>query len=247
MLTITCSGRSLPSAAKIAEAGGFHYNRGPSGLINWGRATANTELNPDITNGTNKRKMRELFAENDVAMPKLYSSHEVYEHLAPLNEYDHGVRFVGRPDQHSKGRGFWGITTIGDLRRALHGTRRKAAATHFMEYIEAEHEYRVHIFRGKSLRISEKKFDGVDSNNRPVYTTIKPTGNVEYVRRAAKKAVEALGLDFGAVDILASDDERQDDNKLVYVLEVNAAPGLGGSMPRVYAEAFRKWYEGEEE
>lgn len=225
------SGRSAPSAELIADEDDDIFTaRSSEGDVNWGRARANTSLNPDISNCTNKRVMRELFASHEVPMPKLYTKQEVYEILAPLHEGEHGNRFVGRPDQHSKGRGFWDIRTLGGLRRASDGTRKKKAATHFMEYISsAPHEYRVHIFKGKSIRISEKDFyeEG--------YVTIKPTGNIKHVRKAAKKAVEALGLDFGAVDILATDDE-------CWVLEVNTAPGLGGTMPALYAKTFLNWY-----
>ena len=42
------------------------------------------------------------------------------------------------------------------------------------------------------------------------------------VRRAARRAVRSLGLDFGAVDVLVDADGK------VYVLEVNTAPGIVG-------------------
>lgn len=233
-MILTVSGRSLPSAMKIAESAyDITLNRGNEGDINFGRNSANTQLNPDISNSTNKRRMRELFAEHSVPMPKLYTKQEVYEILAPLHEGQHGHHFVGRPDTHMKGRGFWHVRTIGDLRRASDGTRRKKPATHFMEYIEAPREYRVHIFCGKSIRISEKDHTAFHE-----YTTIKPTHNIEHVRKAAKQAVKAVGLDFGAVDILA------DDNNC-WVLEVNSAPGIGGSLPRLYADVFAKWERGE--
>jgi glutathione synthase/RimK-type ligase-like ATP-grasp enzyme len=46
-------------------------------------------------------------------------------------------------------------------------------------------------------------------------------------------AVSALGLDFGAVDIIWN--EREDK---CYVLEVNTAPGLQGSTLENYANAI---------
>jgi D-alanine-D-alanine ligase-like ATP-grasp enzyme len=116
-----------------------------------------------------------------------------------------------------------------------HEAARKAA-THFMEFVEAEREYRVHIFNGKSIRISEK---GFTDDRKKDYITRKPTHDVRTVRQAAKRAVSAVGLDFGAVDILA----RGEANQEVFVLEVNSAPGLGGSMPELYARTFIKWKE----
>ena len=177
--------------------------------------------------------MRELFAENDVPMPKLYSYNEMMEHFEKQTP---PLKFIGRPDKHTKGRGLWVIDDYESLRRALRGTRKKQPATHFMEFVEASHELRVHIFQGKSIRISEKSFF-IDENGKKDYTTIKPTIKRKRVRRAAKKAVKALGLDFGAVDILATDDNTP------YVLEVNSSPGLGGSMPALYAKVFKEWYD----
>lgn len=229
-MTICYSGKSAPSAQAIADVDDDILTvRDGRGDVNWGRAKARSKLNPDISNSTNKRVMRELFAENKVPMPKLLTLEEVRQALSQ------GKKVVGRPDRHSKSRGFWLIETEEQLTKALKGTRKKNAATHFMEFVEATHEVRVHIFRGKSIRISEKAFF-IDDNDKLDYTTIKPTVKKLRIRRAAKKAVKALGLDFGAVDILVTD-------HAAYVLEVNAAPGLGGTMPKLYAKVFKEWYE----
>jgi len=224
MITIGYSGRSRPSAERIAEQGDFRLVRSDDCDINWGRANTNAELNANTGNVTNKRIMRQLFAEHEVPMPKLYSRD--LEVICGT-----GGVLVGRPDYHMRGRGFWLCRTPEDVRKALRGTSRKAAATHFMECIDFTNELRVHIFRGKSIRISEKQGYGND------YTTIKPTIPVKKARKAAKQAVAAVGLDFGAVDVLVDADGE------VYVTEVNSAPGVGGSMPRVYSEAFTNWYE----
>lgn len=227
-MTICYARCSAPSARLIAdEDEDISTVRSSEGDVNWGRTRANTSLNPDISNTTNKRIMRQLFEQHDVPMPRL---------ALMIDGYPRGMNypFVGRPDKHSKGRGFWLCRNQSDMLRAVRGTRKKRAATHFMEYIMAPHEYRVHIFNGKSIRISEKAFGTTGETAHGCYTTIKPTGEIKHVRKAAKQAVAAVGLDFGAVDILANDDE-------CWVLEVNAAPGLGGTMPRLYAEAFKNW------
>lgn len=229
-MVITYSSRSAPSARLIAEQDeNIALARQQQGDINWGRALANTKLNPDISNVTNKRRMRELFQEHNVPMPELIEPNYIKLQEA-INKYG---TIVGRPDTHMKGRGFWLCRNMTDVAKALRGTRKKRAATHFMEYVEAPREYRAHIFLGKSIRISEKLHTAFHE-----YTTIRPSHNVNHVREAAKKAIEAVGLDFGAVDILADDDN-------CWVLEVNSAPGLGGSMPRVYAEKFNEWFKEE--
>lgn len=233
MLKIAYSGASKPSAIKIAEESGdisLVRDSTTSVTVNWGRYKANSKLNPDISNTTNKRKMRELFEQHDVPMPRLLD----YD-LTSLF-MDDGDKVVGRPDRHTKGRGFWLCKDRDDVIAAKLGARRKKAATHFMEFVESDREYRVHIFKGKSIRISEKKF-----NSDGTYTTGKP-GDIELrrVRQAAKAAVDAVGLDFGAVDILA----RGEHNEEVFVTEVNAAPGCGGSVPKLYADVFKRWQEG---
>lgn len=223
-------GRSPRLLAEASDDIGI--TRSDLGDINWGKRVANTILNPDTTGVTNKRKMRLLFQENDVPMPKLYTLHEAH---AKAKE---GRLMVGRPDKHSKGRGLWRVNSNDSFMRAMRGTHKKRAATHFMEWVDAPKEYRVHVFKGRSIRISEKRFGEKGLTSTGNYITVKPSGQIKHVRRAAKKAVEAVGLDFGAVDVLADDEN-------CWVLEVNSAPGLGGSLPRLYAEVFSRWERGE--
>lgn len=234
MITIAYSGRSKPTAEKFAELDEevtiIRKSR-PESDVNWGRAVANSTLNPDISNVTNKRVMRELFKEHGVPMPRLYDM-DIMLQAFP-------IPLVGRPDKHTKKRGFWLCNSWADVVRAKQGRRRKKAATHFMEFVQSEREYRVHVFKGKSIRISRKEFEEDGSNK---YTTAKP-GDIKLrsVREAAKAAVAAVGLDFGAVDILAAGS----DNEQVWVLEVNAAPGLGGTMPQLYLDTFKRWKAGD--
>lgn len=232
-VSIAYSTKSKPSAL-VLQAEGAEIVRDSSieVLVNWGRYRANAKLNPDISNSTNKYRMRQLFAEHGVPAPKLYTTREAIEQI------ESGETLVGRPDQHSKGRGFWLVNNRYALTAALQGTRRKKAATHFMEYIEFDREYRVHIFDGKSIRVSLKEPDDTPRG----WTARKP-GDIKLakVRDAAKLAVKAVGLDFGAVDVMA----RGEQNNEVWVSEVNAAPGIGGSMPAVYMEQFKKQLEGE--
>lgn len=110
-------------------------------------------------------------------------------------------------------------------------------------------EYRVHVFDGdvilyqkKSRRVDEVTgevvtAEGADADVRNLASNwIYRTGNLkrlERVEQLAISAVNALGLDFGAVDII------MDENGDVYILEINCAPGLGNQdTVDAYAEAF---------
>ena len=228
-MIISYSGKSAISAELLAEQlDEAVLTRKSGGDINWGRSQANTKLNADTSKTTNKRIMRKLFEEHGVPIPKLCT----ITSSVNINRYP----VIGRPDYHSKGRGLWKCYNHADVRKALQGTSKKKAATHFMEYIDAPREYRVHIFMGKSIRISEKLFGSQGTTSAGSYTTIKPSHDVSHVRAAAKQAMLAVGLDFGAVDVLANDTE-------CWVLECNSAPHLGGTLPKLYASKFNKWYE----
>lgn len=106
------------------------------------------------------------------------------------------------------------------------------------------HEYRVHVAFGRVIDYSKKKKrDGVEGSS---YIKNSENGWVfcregvvlpESVSSAAIKAVTALGLDFGAVDVLY----KERDNK-VAVLEVNSAPGIENTTLTKYIEAFKRMY-----
>lgn len=200
--------------------------------VNWGRAVANSKLNPVTYTATNKKLMRELFAQHNVPAPRLLSFTEALEYV------QRGGTVVGRPSYHTRGQNFWKCSTRRQVLEAMRGTRQRRAASHFMELVPFEREYRAHIIAGKCYRISEKGFEDWHS-----YTTFRPDRRVGRVRQAAKDAVAALGLDFGAVDVMAS----EDNNEQVWVSEVNTAPGIGGSTSRIYINAFKQWKEEHDE
>lgn len=58
---------------------------------------------------------------------------------------------------------------------------------------------------------------------------------VQRVIDQAKRAVQALGLDFGAVDVVVQSNRERS----VYVLEVNTAPGMEGTTLERYVQYFR--------
>lgn len=121
-----------------------------------------------------------------------------------------------------------------------------SAPDYWSKYVKLEKEFRIHCFKGKSLRAGQKiPREGVkqhewcrsfDGGWRISYDEFKSS---KELREVAAKAIEALGLDFGAVDI------GKIGKGSNIVLEVNRAPGLEGNTITTYAEAIKKWASGE--
>jgi hypothetical protein len=106
---------------------------------------------------------------------------------------------------------------------------RAKAPDFFTGWVPRKTEYRCWVYRRKHLatyekrrvRPEESKPWRVGANHRDGYAFLLLNSELvpDGIREIAAKAVDALGLDFGAVDIL-----RGVDNAL-YVLEVNTSPG----------------------
>lgn len=155
----------------------------------------------------------------------LRTGHTVVERHELRGNSGEGIRIVNMDDEEMPS----------DLQRAPLYTR----------FIPKTAEFRVHIFRGEVIDYIEKK--KMTTERRPAnfnkYVSSINCGwvfsrtdvrDMPEVRTLAIKAVLALGLDFGAVDIVFADG-------LPYVLEVNTAPGLSGTTLVKYANAFRRF------
>lgn len=101
-------------------------------------------------------------------------------------------------------------------------------------------EYRVHVI-GTKVVLIQKKYKAEDDS--PVrshdngYTLIRdgfrlPNG----LKTVAVNAVSALGLDFGAVDVVNA--QTQGGDRRPRVLEINTAVGMEGSTPNDYARTI---------
>lgn len=110
----------------------------------------------------------------------------------------------------------------------------------YTQYVKKKQEFRVHVYGDEVICVQEKrKRNGDDANplirshaNGWVFcfkNIVEPDG----LRVLGLAAVRAVGLDFGAVDIIYN----QHQNKL-YVLEVNSAPGLCSTTTEAYADAI---------
>lgn len=123
-------------------------------------------------------------------------------------------------------------------------------------YKKKKDEYRVHVIFDEVVLVQKKAVRKTD----PVTGQPIDTSNVNFqirnlsngfvfvrndvtppkdVLTQAAKAIQTVGLDFGAVDVIYNATEDK-----AYVLEVNTAPGLEGSTPADYAAVLRPRLEG---
>lgn len=107
-------------------------------------------------------------------------------------------------------------------------------------------EYRVHVMNGEVFDY-RKKSRLADDEPTEEQGKIRTLGNgwiyrqgnlrrLERIEQLAIQAINALNLDFGAVDII------MDENGDVFVLEVNTAVGLADNTLESYQEAFTRHY-----
>lgn len=110
----------------------------------------------------------------------------------------------------------------------------------YTKMFNARHECRVHVFRGDTFAQKKRRRNGAAPSPVRNYANgyVYCTGNFDCPRAVldvGRLAVTALGLQFGAVDILYTEDAKD-----IRVLEVNTAPGVEGSTLNWYAGNFSK-------
>lgn len=124
----------------------------------------------------------------------------------------------------------------------------------FTKYIPKKDEYRIHVGKkadGSLVTIfKQRKARRHDVPDADVNWKIRNHANgfifahqdinvPGQVMAVAHSAVEALGLDFGAVDVIVNE-----KSGMAYVLEVNTACGLEGATVDAYANFFREYARG---
>lgn len=112
----------------------------------------------------------------------------------------------------------------------------------YTKYIKKSAEYRIHVMRGQVIDYAQKKARQGEEVNYQVRShdngwvfAREGVTPPECVLAQSVAAVEALGLDFGAADVIYNQIRGA-----AYVLEVNTAPGLEGTTVERYADAFAR-------
>lgn len=139
--------------------------------------------------------------------------------------------------QTASGTGGEGISILNNPRQPI------PTAEFYSQHIEHDDEYRIHVFQGQIINIGKKFAYSDDANslvrNWGSWRFNNPDSAPFTCIRAGVDAVNALSLDFGAVDIGYKRNQEQ-----AYVFEVNTAPGTGHNTITRYAAAFRAYLRG---
>ena len=120
----------------------------------------------------------------------------------------------------------------------------------YTKYIKKSDEYRVHVVRGEPILI-QRKARRLDVPDEVVDWRVRNYGNgftyaladnapADVIAQAIL-AVQALTLDFGAVDVIYNTRQNR-----AYVLEVNTSPGLEGRTLERYAVALTAMIRGQD-
>jgi glutathione synthase/RimK-type ligase-like ATP-grasp enzyme len=209
-------------------------------VINWGCSAIDREVGDKILNNpvnvagaANKLLTFQMFAANDVPTVEWTTNP-----LEAAKWLDEGFDVVVRKklSGHS-GEGILILEAKNHIKNSV-----PEAAPLYTKYTKKKDEYRIHVFGGEILfqqRKARKKEVPDDQVNWQVRNLaggfIFANDQIdapECVKEASKSAVQALGLDFGAVDV-----GFREGACVVY--EVNTACGLQGKNLEAYVKAFQ--------
>lgn len=248
------SARSLSGelgAKRVRPAGTYRYqhghlviNWGNSNMPNWGTLAAYAAMlnkPQNVVNASEKTKtFRLLDASMKNKLPEWTTSRATAEGWLAHPKYgSHLNAVVCRTlTRANSGRG---------IVLARNGSELVAAPL-YTRYKPKKQEYRVHVnARFGIVDIQEKrKRTGAEPDEAKKYIRSHDHDWVfcregvnapEAVKEAAEQALNALGLDFGAVDIGYHPDFG------VAVYEVNTAPGIEGQTLNCYVDVFRRYLQ----
>lgn len=240
---IATNGRPSNGAKALASLAGFKRLRTGKGVkagdivVNWGSSQPYQVFNTPLLNAPNNVGL----ASNKIQAFKTMSDDDVStvawttdKLVARLWQKEGGNTIVAR--QKLTGHSGEGIIIVEPGEEV-------PDAPLYTKYIFKEKEYRVHVCNGVAIDTQRK----IKDPDREVVTWkvrshangfIFARNNIDHDPARDELAVaacNALGLDFGAVDII------QDKKGNYYVLEVNTAPGLEGQTVERYAQELRNW------
>lgn len=198
-----------------------------------------------ILNTSNKETMKILFMKNKVSSPELYLINSIEKPIkvdaTDGKEVKHiGVKInelpfplIAKRKFHQRGIGMYKINDLDQLKTFLNDAEFKSNSYHFEKFFSGSQEFRLHvspllekeIFSVKKVRTVDEKGDlpwHFHLNEGAFLKDFEKPKNWKEIVEECKKAVAALKLDVGAVDVRLNKDATK-----IMVIEVNSAPGMG--------------------
>jgi glutathione synthase/RimK-type ligase-like ATP-grasp enzyme len=190
-------------------------------IINWGnhmyRNDGYFRLNKpsSIFLASNKAESRIYLQNHHIAVPKT----EILDNYVLLPVMNYPV--IGRPPYHHAGKNFHVVENESAFTQFI---KTIDLGWYFSEIFEKTHEFRVHCAHGKILQVSDKPLvEGEIRANQAVteesWKALKWSEFNPKICEESLKAVEVLGLDYGAVDIMWNSKDNS-----VAICEVNTSP-----------------------
>jgi hypothetical protein len=232
--------RSRPTGEILAEALSAQHGERPGWdttlpIIRWG-----SRAFPAI-DGAERRVLNRVAA-IERASHKLNSLEILRDRDIPVPDFDTdpealvrrtGYPILGRRMQHARATDLVLCLQRRDFRRR--------PRDYYIAYIPTNREYRLHVVGGDVIRV-QGKYSDVQGDYLPWvrnfasgYRFRAPSRRLHNARlNSAVAAVDALGLDFGAVDLIVGDDGAH------YVLEVNTSPACSPRTGAAYVNAFAR-------
>lgn len=236
----------MPEALRIRSGGGSRFRgRSEDLILNYGSSSlAQTIIgearilnNPvNVGYASNKRIAFDMFRRADVKTVQYTTDGEEAQTWVDAGDV---VYARTRLSGHS-GEGIVIATNNEELHGDGVGPTLPSAPLYTKGISAQRREYRIHVMHGVITNIQQKKrvngyadlpeYSDIIRNHHTgwIYATQQAEPNNQ-AKVEALKAIEALGLDYGAVDIITRRDEA-------WVLEVNTAPGMTGSNAERFAE-----------
>lgn len=186
------------------------------------------------TNPLNKIEQFKKFTEASVSCPKFATD------VSRLNELESKTIFARTLINATNGRGI--------VEFDYPNEQGYPRAPLYTAYVPKKAEYRFHVFGDKVIDVQEKrKKRSFNADNRDTRVRNVNNGYV-YCRDGvnppagaadlAVRAVQALGYQYGAVDLIYNEKRN-----CSYVLEVNSRPGLMGTTLEKYADALIEMFK----
>ncbi len=235
------TGKNVARTLKI-DSGITPPAQRPDVLIRWGSSVdvpykPTKEINSQtaVLLATDKLGSLQELLKRKISVPELF----LFDNLSSALKKRLISKFpiLARTRAHQRGTDILLCMQMTDIQRAIRSGR-----SYGLRYIPTAREYRVHIFGGKSIKVSQKMWTDTTKTYKPWVRNhlnghtfrIPETPLDDDSRNLAKAAVKALKLDFGAVDLIVDDAGKS------FVLEINTGPGLVRSGIKKYCTHLAK-------